>query len=265
MNFKRLRQLGQSRTSIRPSLLRTFKSIQLIRPNDKLHLYQLPEDSFTMVSKYTRMFKICLLLLSLGTGAASSNTVHIPVTEIEYFLENGQAPEDADMTFPTFLTSTIILSVNPLDRIFDTAEVTVFGQALKYFYEQIFDSQSEYDLTVRAVDVVDQDLQRGEKILDMETMVDVNFRPSPEDQVLTQEEFHNIVLNLVNKFQDELVQYLKDHHVVFNVIDSIEAFSPESQANNNTDDNDKLWLYVIAGVGGFIMMGALVASYVLYK
>lgn len=136
-----------------------------------------------------------LLLLLAGHAIASSSTEHdhVPVTDIEYFLENGEPPEDARMDFPRFLTSTIVVSVDPMEKIFDSAEATVFGDAMKYFYEQIFDSQAEYDLTVRAVDIVDQKRYKRDATLELETIVDVNFRPDPKDQILTDKKFQNIV------------------------------------------------------------------------
>jgi hypothetical protein len=210
------------------------------------------------------MLRVCLLLLSIALGASTSTTEHVPVTEINYFIENGEAPLDAELDFPTFLTSTILIAVDPVEQIYDTAEVTVFGQAMKYFYEQIFASQSEYDLTIRAVDVVGQNRLEKEKTLLMETIVDVNFRPSQSDQELTDEQFHNILLNLVNTFDTELVGYLKSHHVVFGGIQSVTASSIGSN-NDEDDENDNLWLYVVAGVGGCVVVAALIAAYVLYK
>mmetsp|Transcript_30262 Transcript_30262/g.50012 ORF Transcript_30262/g.50012 Transcript_30262/m.50012 type:complete len:349 (-) Transcript_30262:1044-2090(-) len=211
------------------------------------------------------MLQVCLLvLLSVGLGAASSTTAHVPVTEINYFLENGEAPLNAELDFPKFLTSTIIVAVNPVERIYDTAEVTVFGQAMKYFYEQIFDSQSEFDLTIRSVDVVGQTRQEEEKALEMETIVDVNFRQNSTGQDLTDEEFHNILLNLVNTFETDLVEYLRNHHVVFGSIQSVKASSLNSEESDDTGA-DNVWLYIVAGVGGFVVISALVASYVLYK
>lgn len=210
------------------------------------------------------MLRTFLLLLSAAIGAATSTTEHVPVTEISYFIENGVAPLEAELDFPAFLTSTIVVSVNPVEQIYDAAEVTVFAQAMKYFYEQIFESQSEYDLTIRAVDVVGQNNEGKEKTLEMETIVDVNFRPNPTDQELTHAEFHNILLNLVNTFETELVEYLKNHHAVFGTITSVKASSLGSAEDMNGGDGS-VWLYVIAGVGGFVVVAALLASYVLYK
>lgn len=202
-----------------------------------------------------------LLLMWSSRTMASYSTDDVSLTDIETYLETGQTPAGSNSTFPTFLTSTIIIAANPLDSIFDTVEVTYFQQDMKYFYEQIFDSQSEYDLTVRSVDVLYQSMEQDGQTLDLETKVDVNFRPNPSDQTLTQEGFHNIVLNLVNKFESELVQFLKKKNSDMSGLQSIEARSIE----NDADAVKPIGLYILAGVGGLIVIVALIVCYILYK
>jgi hypothetical protein len=192
---------------------------------------------------------------------ATYTTDVVSVTDIENYLETGQTPAGANSTFPTFLTTTIIISASPLDSIFDTVEVTYFQQDMKYFYEQIFDSQSEYDLTVRTVDVLYQNMGQDGQSLDLETKVDVNFRPNPSDQTLTQNGFHNIVLNLVNKFEAALVQYLKKKNSDLSGLQFVEARSLE----NDTEALKPIGLYILAGVGGLIVIVATLVCYFLYK
>ena len=215
-----------------------------------------------MISLQMAIVIACVLVMLLPTTMASSSTDVIPISEIEHYLETGQAPADTNSTFPTFLTSTIIIAANPLDRIFDTVEITYFQQDMKNFYEQVFDSQSEYDLTVRSVDVLYQNLKQSDKTLELETKVDVNFRPNPSDQVLEQDAFHNILLNLVNKFETELVQYLKAKDSNLSGLQSIEARNKEESTSSAAKP---IGLYIMAGVGGLFLIVAFVVYYTLYK
>ena len=216
--------------------------------------------SMAMISPRTATVIASVLLIWSSKTMASSSTYVIPVTDIENYIETGQAP--ANSTLPTFLTSTIIIAASPLDRVFDTVEITYFQHDMKYFYEQIFDAQSEYDLTVRSVDVLYQTLKPNDIALELETKVDVNFRPNPSDQVLTQEEFHNILINLVNKFETELVQYLKTKNSIFTGLQSVEARNREGATDSAVKP---IGLYIVAGVGGLFVIVALIAYCILYK
>jgi hypothetical protein len=216
----------------------------------------------TMISPQIAIVIAFVLVMWSSTTMASSSTDVIPITDIETYLETGQTPADANSTFPTFLTSTIIIAANPLDRIFDTVEITYFQKDMKNFYEQIFDSQSEYDLTVRSVDVLYQNLKQSDMTLELETKVDVNFRANPSDQVLTQDAFHNILLNLVNKFETELVQYLKTIDSNLSGLQSVEAKNREDSTGS---DVKPIGLYIMAGVGGLFLILALIAYCILHK
>jgi hypothetical protein len=173
---------------------------------------------------------LLLLLLPVITKATSSTFV-VPVSDIETYLKNGKVPDNSDVPFPKFLSSTFVMSVSPMNRILELHEVHSFENDMKYFYNQIFDSQTKYDITVRSVGVMDQIISNDGQILEMEITVDVNFSPKPEDQEITQTEFDNVVLNLVNKFETELINYFKNQHKDFGKIDFLEAWNettPES-------------------------------------
>jgi hypothetical protein len=205
----------------------------------------------------TRILVVLLALVSFG-----SSTYIVPITEITNYIQSGKAPEGTNVSFPIFLTSTIILVAKPVDAIFNTTKTIFFGHGMKTFYQQIFDSQNEYDLTVRSVDVMDQVLDELDRSLQMETVIDVNFRPNPSDQNLTQAEFRNIVVNLVNQFETQLVSFLKNHHADFDAIQYLQAYTQDSGSDNASTP---VWLYVVAGVSGVVIIVSLAASYRLYK
>ena len=205
----------------------------------------------------TRTLEVFLLLVSFGRS-----TYIVPITDITNYIQSGQAPAGTNVSFPTFLTSTIVLVAKPVDTIFNTTEIIFLGHGMKTFYQQIFDSQNEYDLTVRSVDVMDQILDHVDRSLQMETVVDVNFRPNPSDQNLTQAEFRNIVVNLVNQFESQLLSFLKNHHAGFDILHSVQAYIQDSGADNVTTP---VWLYVVAGISGVIIIVSLAASYRLYR
>lgn len=203
-----------------------------------------------------------VVLLMLPVVSLGRSTYIVPISAITNYIQSGQASEGTNISFPIFLTSTIVLVAKPVDTIFNTTETIFFGHRMKSFYQQIFDSQNKYDLTVRSVDVMDQVLNEIDRSLEMETIIDVNFRPNPSDQTLTQTEFRNIVVNLVNQFETQLVSFLKNRYADFDVIQSLQAYTQESATNNASTP---VWLYVVAGVSGVIIIVSLAASYRLYK
>jgi hypothetical protein len=213
------------------------------------------------------IFRAWFVLAAMLPFVMSSSTDRVPVTDIEYFIHNGKAPENTTMDFPTFLTSTIALAVAPFDTIFNTAEVAALSSGLKLFYEQIFKSQVEYDLRVRSVNVVNQQSNQNEKILDMEAIINVNFRPNPKDQELTNEQYHNILVNLVNKFETQLIHLLKSQHQIFNGLEIIQARNPDyyRTGGNSESSSSNSWLYVLAAAGGVVGLVALVALCFLYR
>ena len=193
---------------------------------------------------------------------ASSSTSVIPISDIEQFIETGIVPPEENSTFPISLSSTLLLVAEPLETVLNTAEVTSFQIDLRNFYDIIFDSQTKFNLTVRMVDVLNQILKQDEKMLEMETRVDVNFRPNPADQTLTQEDFHNIILNLVNKFESVLIQHLKKSESSLKEIQSIEAQNLEQSTGSSSLP---IGLYVMIGIMGFIVVTTLVACFILYR
>eukprot|EP00547_Thalassionema_nitzschioides_P003092 CAMPEP_0194208360 /NCGR_PEP_ID=MMETSP0156-20130528/6832_1 /TAXON_ID=33649 /ORGANISM="Thalassionema nitzschioides, Strain L26-B" /LENGTH=412 /DNA_ID=CAMNT_0038935311 /DNA_START=38 /DNA_END=1276 /DNA_ORIENTATION=- len=223
--------------------------------------------------KLKQLVGTALICWCINDAMASSKTDHVPLNDIDYFLTNGDAPANASMKFPINLSSTILIVINPWNRTCDTAEVRILEEGIEYFYESIFRSQSEFDLKVRAVSIVDQNTHEVDAALNLESIIDVNFRPNPDDQELTNVEFHNIVLNLVNHFQSELVRYLKKGQSPFSGVEIIQARNPSNdfigkesivEGKSVSSINNNL-IHIIGIVGSCVVLTALIFAGILYR
>ena len=192
----------------------------------------------------------------------------MPLNEFNYFFKTNTAPNNATIDWPQYHSSTLTIDVQPLERVLNTAEVTVFGSSIKLFYEQIFDSQTEYSLKCRMVEVIQQGMKR-DNTLSVQTLIAVNFRPTSVDQVLTNDELKRILLHLVNKYNDHLVGYLQTQHLSFKNVATVNARLLEVDNSITTQDDNfwknNQWSIVTLTVGGIVIVGALLASFRLYK
>lgn len=218
----------------------------------------------------------------------------IPLSEFNYFYENNQAPEDSSLDWPEVRSTSLVLELSPFDSILDTAQVTLFVQAQSYFYEQIFDSQSDYNLHVRNIDIVDQDLftmgpsskttkttNNGDSPsrLMLETTVTVNFRPAtttstattPEQQQdLTNDELQRILVHLTNRFESHLLTHLQNNEdeVIFAKLEHIAATTGQENDDNNVvpQEGDSDWGAIVAvSCASVVILVAIFATYRLYK
>lgn len=221
--------------------------------------------------KFKQLFSIQLLCWCFDDVLASSGTKKVPHSDIDYFLTHEVAPSNSSMKFPINLSSTIVIVLNPWNRTCNTDEVKILEEGFEYFYESIFNSQSEFDLTVRAVSIVDQNIHEVDAAINLESIIDVNFRPNPDDQKLTNIEFHNIVLNLVNHFQSELVRYLRNERAPFSSIEIIQARNSAKtfieldsvvQENSNPPID---WTNLIGIVGSCVVLTTLIIGGILYR
>ena len=207
-------------------------------------------------------------LFLLASFLVSLQAKEMPLDEFNYFFKTNTAPDNDTIDWPQYHSSTLTIDVQPLERVLNTAEVTVFGSSIKFFYEQIFDSQTEYSLKCRMVEVIQQGMIR-DNTLSVQTLIAVNFRPTSVDQVLTNDELNRILLHLVNKYDDHLVGYLQTQHLSFKNVATVNARSLEMDNSTSSQEDNfwkiNQWSIVALTVGGVVMVGALLASYRLYK
>lgn len=208
---------------------------------------------------------ILLLLLSVWTEA-NTKTNHIPMDDINYFYKTGQAPEGSDLKWPELRTATLLIDVTPLERVLDSAETTLFEASISSFFQQIFDSQSEYNLVVRSVEVAQQSV--GNRQLSLETVTMAHFRPNPDDQELTDHNFHQICYHLVNKFETDLREFLREEHHSFATVETVKARS-SSIANEEKTGSKQLstsmLTYIVLAVGMAVLFLTSYATYRLYR
>mmetsp|Transcript_38106 Transcript_38106/g.56713 ORF Transcript_38106/g.56713 Transcript_38106/m.56713 type:complete len:431 (-) Transcript_38106:75-1367(-) len=192
---------------------------------------------------------------------------HVPLDEYAYFFEYNEAPPNSELEWPEFLSGKVTMELRPLIQEFDTIEQVHFVRSIKSFYTAIFDSQSEYNLAVRSVEVYNQTVRNAEEELEVEILVAVNFRKENDSQELTDEQFLNILYNLANRFDVELLEHLQSGHTTFAAIESVFArrqdpfLAPLSQSS----DKSNLWPIIGAVVGLMVMIVALAAAYHVYR
>jgi len=190
------------------------------------------------------------------------------VDEYSYFFKTNQAPANSTIEWPEYHDSTIIIDMKPLEQVLTLAEITVFGDSLKLFYERIFESQTDYSLKCRTVEVIQQGMvSKNENTLSLQTVVAVNFRPASNDQILTDDELKRILLQLINKYDDHFVGYLQTQRMSFKNVANVNAHPLEMENNSQQESYWALneWAIVALTIGGIVMIAALLASYRLYK
>jgi hypothetical protein len=204
-----------------------------------------------------------IFLLLVGSISAQAK---LPLDDFNYFFKTGLAPENSTLDWPEYHSSTLTIEVIPLSHVMDASEVNVFGLSMKQFYEQIFDSQSEYSLKCRTVEVIQQGMTK-DNVLSVQTLVAVNFRPKSDDQILTDDELRRILLHLVNKYDDHLVNFLRGQHMSFKNVGMVSARSLEMGYSVKQESfvKQNQWYILALTVASIVMVGSLTASYRLYR
>jgi hypothetical protein len=204
-----------------------------------------------------------IFLLLVGSIAVQAK---LPLDDFNYYFKTGLAPENSTLEWPEYHSSTFTVEVVPLSHTMDAAEVNVFGLSMKQFYERIFDSQSQYSLACRTVDVMQQGMTK-DNVLSVQIVVAVNFRPHSDDQILTNEELRRILLHLVNEYDDHLVYYLRGQHMSFKNVAMVSALSLEMgfAVKQKGFVKQNQWYIVALAVASLVILGSLTATYRLYR
>lgn len=146
----------------------------------------------------------------------------ISINDFNYYYKTGKPPPDAQSKnwlthlsqTETFLSSTLIIDVINVAETMDSATEDNFGNATALFLDKIFRSQDVYQVTIRAVTVVNQitssaSLEHdGMPALSVKVVVAAQFRPDG-DQSLTDENFKTVLLYVIEKYKEHLVHYLQ--------------------------------------------------------
>lgn len=189
-----------------------------------------------------------------GLNLANSNR---KVNELYSFVTNTSL-------VPEVLSTMFVVDLNPVVQTFDTTLTTAFVQSLSYFFETIFQAQTEFDINVNSMEVTDQHVS-VDQTLSLTTTVHCIFKPQ-SGQALSDQDMDHILIHIINRYQSHLVKYMRGQQSDFGSIETAFghslSYSFSSSKSVGTDRN--VGLIVATVVASLLLVISLSASWVLY-
>lgn len=157
---------------------------------------------------------------------------------------------------PQSLKATIDIEMAPVPRLLHTSEIPIFTSAVKYFYDQLFAAQDEYDLVIRSVNAIDQGRVKrvSADVITIRTVFEVNFRPNEHSKlkILTDSDLRKILIHLMDQFEPYMTEYLskqdQNDSQIFHKVESVKgSFDAKAEAerlkdsSNNEDGFSSTW------------------------